>query len=669
MTLVVSDKISPKTIRKMLSTLSCEHFFIQLPLPPLMNYLNGENLSKDLGERILFQNLDISINKGDKIALVANNGTGKSSLLKILAQVDEPDNGIVRLRKGIRSAYLPQEPVFEEGTIQELIDNSSTHIMATIRAYEASLEAQTADYNTDTQRAFENASAAMDEADAWDFERKLKELLTRFTITNYDQQISLLSGGQKKRLAISLAILQNPDLLMLDEPTNHLDLDMIEWLENYLSNSNMSILMVSHDRYFLDSVCNQIIEMTDGRLQNYSGNYAYFLEKKAEMEAAQTAEIGKAQQLMKTELDWMRRSPKARTTKSKSRISSFYDIEAKAKSGKKTQDLELSVKMSRIGSKILELKKVYKAYDDTIILKGFDYTFKKGERIGIVGKNGCGKSTFLNMIMDLEQPDSGKINRGDTIVFGYYSQEGMKNLKPQKRVIDVLKDVAEVITLADGSKVTASQMLNLFLFPPKMQNQLVDKLSGGEKRRLYLLTVLMQNPNFLILDEPTNDLDILTLNKLESFLADFGGCILLVSHDRYFLDRIVEHIFVFEGQGIIRDFNGSYTEYRVDQENFAKKQKKAAKQEAITLAEKPNPDRNAGEASKNKLSFKEKYEFDNLEKELENLEEEKGTLEAELVANSTDFYVVAKASERLGKVLHEITTKSDRWLVLSEYEG
>lgn len=645
------------------STLSCEHFFIQLPLPPLMNYLNGENLSKDLGERILFQNLDLSINKGDKIALVANNGTGKSSLLKILAQVDEPDNGIVRLRKGIRSAYLPQEPVFDEGTIQELIDNSSTHIMATIRAYEASLEAQTADYNTDTQRAFENASAAMDEADAWDFERKLKELLTRFTITDYDQQISLLSGGQKKRLAISLAILQNPDLLMLDEPTNHLDLDMIEWLENYLSNSNMSILMVSHDRYFLDSVCNQIIEMTDGRLQNYSGNYAYFLEKKAEMEAAQTAEIGKAQQLMKTELDWMRRSPKARTTKSKSRISSFYDIEAKAKSGKKTQDLELSVKMSRIGSKILELKKLYKAYDDTVILKGFDYTFKKGERIGIVGKNGCGKSTFLNMIMNLEQPDSGKINRGETIVFGYYSQEGMKNLKPQKRVIDVLKDVAEVITLADGAKVTASQMLNLFLFPPKMQNQLVDKLSGGEKRRLYLLTVLMQNPNFLILDEPTNDLDILTLNKLESFLADFGGCILLVSHDRYFLDRIVEHIFVFEGQGKIRDFNGSYTEYRVDQENFAKKQKKAAKQEALALAEKPK-----SETPRNKLSFKEKYEFDTLEKELEDLEKEKGTLEAELVANATDFDVVAKASERLGKVLQEITTKSDRWLVLSEYE-
>ena len=629
-----------------------------------MNYLNGENLSKDLGERILFKDLDLSINKGDKIALVANNGTGKSSLLKILAKVEEPDHGIVRLRKGVRSAYLPQEPKFDEGTIQELIDYSSSHIMATIRAYEAALEAQTEDYNTETQRAFEHASNAMDEADAWDFERKLKELLTRFTITKYDQQISSLSGGQKKRLAISLAILQNPDLLLLDEPTNHLDLEMIEWLEKYLSNSNMSILMVSHDRYFLDSVCNQIIEMTDGRLQNYSGNYAYFLEKKAEMEAAQAAEIGKAQQLMKTELEWMRRSPKARTTKSKSRISSFYDTEAKAKSGKKTQDLELAVKMTRIGGKILEIKKLYKAFDDNVILKGFDYTFKKGERIGIVGKNGCGKSTFLNMIMDLEQADSGKINRGDTIVFGYYSQEGMKNLKPQKRVIDVLKDVAEVITLANGAKVTASQMLKLFLFPPQMQNQLVEKLSGGEKRRLYLLTVLMKNPNFLILDEPTNDLDILTLNKLESFLADFGGCILLVSHDRYFLDRIVEHIFVFEGQGEIRDFNGSYTEYRVELDEKAKADKKAAKKEAVEAAEKPKT-----ETPKTKMSFKEKYEFETLEKDLENLEEEKGKLEAELAANPTDFDIISKSSARLTEVLTLITTKTDRWLELSEYEG
>jgi ABC transport system ATP-binding/permease protein len=628
-----------------------------------MNYLNGENLSKDLGERILFKDLDISINKGDKIALVANNGTGKSSLLKILAHAEQPDNGIVRLRKGLRSAYLPQEPVFDEGTIQNLIDHSSSHIMATIRAYEASLEAQTEDYNTETQRAFEHASAAMDEADAWDFERKLKELLTRFTITNYDQQISSLSGGQKKRLAISLAILQNPDLLLLDEPTNHLDLDMIEWLEKYLSNSNMSILMVSHDRYFLDSVCNQIVEMVDGRLQYYTGNYAYYLEKKAEMEAANASEIGKAQQLMNKELEWMRRSPKARTTKSKSRISAYYETEAKAKSGKKTQDLELAVKMTRIGGKILELKKVYKSYGDNVILKGLDYTFKKGERIGIVGKNGCGKSTFLNMIMDLEQPDSGKINRGDTIVFGYYSQDGMKHLKPEKRVIDVLKDVAEVITLANGATVTASQMLNLFLFPPQMQHQFVEKLSGGEKRRLYLLTVLMLNPNFLILDEPTNDLDILTLNKLEDFLADFGGCILLVSHDRYFLDRIVEHIFIFEGHGEIKDYNGSYTEYRLEQEEQAKQDKKDAKAAPLVL------EKAKTEAPKLKLSFKEKYELETLEKELEDLETEKEQLESQLANNPSDFDIIAKASERLGIVLQEITTKSDRWLVLSEYEG
>jgi ATP-binding cassette subfamily F protein uup len=628
-----------------------------------MNYLNGENLSKDLGERILFKDLDISINKGDKIALVANNGTGKSSLLKILAHAEQPDNGIVRLRKGLRSAYLPQEPVFDEGTIQNLIDHSSSHIMATIRAYETSLEAQTEDYNTETQRAFEHASAAMDEADAWDFERKLKELLTRFTITNYDQQISSLSGGQKKRLAISLAILQNPDLLLLDEPTNHLDLDMIEWLEKYLSNSNMSILMVSHDRYFLDSVCNQIVEMVDGRLQYYTGNYAYYLEKKAEMEAANASEIGKAQQLMNKELEWMRRSPKARTTKSKSRISAYYETEAKAKSGKKTQDLELAVKMTRIGGKILELKKVYKSYGDNVILKGLDYTFKKGERIGIVGKNGCGKSTFLNMIMDLEQPDSGKINRGDTIVFGYYSQDGMKHLKPEKRVIDVLKDVAEVITLADGATVTASQMLNLFLFPPQMQHQFVEKLSGGEKRRLYLLTVLMLNPNFLILDEPTNDLDILTLNKLEDFLADFGGCILLVSHDRYFLDRIVEHIFVFEGHGEIKDYNGSYTEYRLEQEEQAKQDKKDAKAAPLVL------EKAKTEAPKLKLSFKEKYELETLEKELEDLETEKEQLESRLANNPSNFDIIAKASERLGTILQEITTKSDRWLVLSEYEG
>jgi ATP-binding cassette subfamily F protein uup len=405
------------------------------------------------------------------------------------------------------------------------------------------------------------------------------------------------------------------------------------------------------------------LEMADGRLQTYNGNYAYFLEKKAANDAAQAAEIGKAQQLMKTELDWMRRSPQARTTKSKSRISAFYETEAKAKSGKNEQELSLSVKMTRIGGKILEIKKLYKSYDEKIILKGFDYTFKKGERIGMVGKNGCGKSTFLNMIMDLEKADSGKINRGDTIVFGYYSQQGMHSLKPGKRVIEVLKDVADVIELANGSKVTASQLLNLFLFPPDMQHQFVEKLSGGEKRRLYLLTVLMQNPNFLILDEPTNDLDILTLNKLESFLEDFAGCILLVSHDRYFLDRLVDHLFVFEGEGSIRDYNGSYTEYRLEQENLEKAQRKEDKANAEVSEAKKEKTIEA----KTKLTFKEKYEFENLEGEIADLEKEKEELEEVLQSGTSDYEVLAKTTERLGEVINEISHKSDRWLELSEF--
>ena len=625
-----------------------------------MNYLSGEDLSKDLGERILFENLNISINKGDKIALVANNGTGKSSLLKILALIEEPDNGTVRVRKGIRMAYLSQEPQFDESlSIQELIDESSTQLLSIIRRYELALEKQSENYSDESQRELEEASAAMDQADAWDFERKLKELLTRFAINNFDLNIGSLSGGQKKRLAISMALLQNPDLLLLDEPTNHLDLQMIEWLEAYLNKSSTSILMVSHDRYFLDAVCNQIIELNNQQLNYYKGNYAYFLEKKAESELALSTEIGKAQQLLKSELEWMRRSPKARTTKSKSRISSFYDIEAKAKSGKSEQELDLSVKMTRIGGKILELKKLYKSYGDLTILKGFDYTFKKGERIGIVGKNGSGKSTFLNMIMGLEKADSGKINKGDTMVFGYYSQEGMQ-FKEGKRVIEVLKDTADVITLANGSKVSASQLLNLFMFPPQMQHQYVDKLSGGEKRRLYLLTVLMKNPNFLILDEPTNDLDILTLNKLESFLNDFAGCILLVSHDRYFLDSITDHLFVFEGNGVLRNFNGNYSEYRLAEEQKFASQKKSQHAEKTSTVGKQ-------EKVKTKLSYKEQYELDQLTEQIEILEQEKQMLEKQLIENSDDYELIVKTTERMGFLIKELNEKSDRWLELSEF--
>ena len=624
-----------------------------------MNFLSGEQLAKNLGERILFEELDISINKGDKIALIANNGTGKSSLLKILAKEDEPDVGIVRYGKNIRVAYLSQEANFEDNqTIQELIDHSSSDVLSIIRSYESALNAQTDNFNTETQRVFNQATIKMDQYDAWDFERKLKEFLSRFNISDYNQPIDSLSGGQKKRLAISLTLLNNPDLLILDEPTNHLDLEMIEWLENYLNKSSISILMVSHDRYFIDSICNQIIELNQGKLQTYNGNYAYFLEKKHHLELAQATEIEKAKQLYKKELDWIRRSPKARTTKSKSRIGSFYKTEAKAKSGSKEKELQLSVKMTRIGGKILELKKVYKSYKDLIISKGFDYTFKKGERIGIVGKNGTGKSTFLDMIMGIEPADSGKINRGDTIVFGYYSQEGIKNLKPNKRVIEVLKDIADVITLANGSKVSASQLLNQFLFPPQMQNQQVSKLSGGEKRRLYLLTVLMKNPNFLILDEPTNDLDIITLNKLEAFLEDFGGCIILVSHDRYFLDKVVEHIFIFEGNGIIRDFNGSYTEYRLSLDT--QKNNKNHTQNNLKKNEKKKE-------TKAKLSFKEKYEFENLEKEIEHLEKEKTELELLISENSDDYEFVNEKAKILDQLIKDIDTKTDRWMTLSEY--
>jgi len=624
-----------------------------------MNYLSGESIAKNLGERILFEGLDISINQGDKMALVANNGTGKSSLLKILAKIDEPDTGTVRWGKNIRIAYLSQESTFDENqTIQELIDHSSTDVISIIRSYEDALEAQTNDFNEETQRAFEYASTMMDQYNAWDFERKLKELLHKFNVFQYDQPISVLSGGQKKRLAISLTLLSNPDLILLDEPTNHLDLEMIEWLEKYLTRSTISILMVSHDRYFIDAICNQIIELESGILSSYKGNYAYYLEKKALQEMTELSEINKAQQLLKKELEWMRRSPKARTTKSKSRISSFYHTEAKAKSGKHEKELDLSVKMSRIGGKVLELKKVYKSYDQLKIIQGFDYTFKKGERIGIVGKNGTGKSTLLNMIMGLELPDSGKINRGETIVFGYYSQDGVNSLKNNKRVIEILKDIADVITLANGSVVSASQLLNLFLFPPSMQNQFVEKLSGGEKRRLYLLTVLMKNPNFLILDEPTNDLDILTLNKLESFLEDFGGCILMVSHDRYFLDKIVDHLFIFEGEGVINNFNGSYTEYR---------QKKD--EPFINLNQKPTEISSIKEKKKDPrttLSFKEKYEYESLEKEIAHLEKEKDTLEKLLAKKSSDYTFVTENASKLNEIIGAINQKTDRWITLSE---
>lgn len=622
-----------------------------------MNYLSVENLGKNYGERILFEGLTFGLSQGDKMALIANNGTGKSSLLKIIAGSDIADEGTVTLRNGIKIGYLAQEPNFDQSlSIQELINTTHTDIMKLIHEYEESLEDQSENFNEQTQKRLEEVSAQMDEANAWDYERQMKQILSKFNIQDLNQKVGDLSGGQQKRLSLAMLLLDNPELLLLDEPTNHLDMDMIEWLEKYLQQQKITLLMVTHDRYFLDRVCNHIIELEDGNLYHHKGNYAYFLEKRAEREAAFDIEISKAGKLLKKELEWMRRSPKARTTKSKSRISNFYKIKEKAHSKKVKQELQLEVKMSRIGGKILELKKVYKSYGGLEILKGFDYTFKKGERIGIIGKNGVGKSTFLNIITQKETADSGKINTGETIVYGYFSQQGIQ-LKEDKRVIEVLKDIADVIVMADGKKISASQLLQHFMFTPDMQYTYVSKLSGGERRRLYLLTVLMKNPNFLILDEPTNDLDLLTLNKLEEFLLQFKGCLILVSHDRYFMDKLTDHLFVFKGNGLIEDHYCSYSEYR-ERQQFEEKEIKQAEKETV---EKPKL-----KETKKKLSYKEKYEYEQLEKEIEQLEIEKKNLEAQLSSLNLDFESMNEITTKLGYVISQIDEKSFRWMELDE---
>ncbi len=509
-----------------------------------MNILSVENLTKTYGERILFDKITFGISQGDKIAIVARNGSGKSTLLKIIMGKDTPDDGRVVFRNDLRIGYLDQNPEFNESsTIEENIFNADSIIVKAVKEYEYLLEHDNADNH---QQRMEDVISKIDELNAWDFENNVKIILSKLDIHDLERNISELSGGQRKRVALAKLLIDEPDLILMDEPTNHLDLEMIEWLENYLTRSTLSLLMVTHDRYFLDNVCNEIIEMDRNTLFHYKGDYEYFIEKKAERELALASEIDKAKNTMRKELEWIRRMPKARGTKSKSRIQAFEDIKKVATQRFNTTELTLNVKMSRIGGKVLEMKKVNKAFDEKIILSGFDYTFNSNERIGIVGKNGIGKSTFLNMIMGLEKPDSGKINHGDTIVFGYYSQAGILG-NDDKRIIEVVKDIAEVIPLADGSKLTASQFLNLFQFPPDMQYNYVGKLSGGEKRRLYLLTVLIKNPNFLILDEPTNDLDLITLNILEDFLMNFSGCVLIVSHDRYFMDRLVDHLSSLEG--------------------------------------------------------------------------------------------------------------------------
>ena len=620
-----------------------------------MNYLSVENISKSFGERVLFEGLNFGLNYGDKVALIANNGSGKTCMLKIIAGKDVPGTGKVTLRNGIRIGYLEQEPIFNDKyTINELLYNSNAEVVKIIREYESALELQTIDYNDTNADRFEKASINMEKSNGWNFDNELKQILSKFKIVDLEAKLEMLSGGQKKRLALALLLIDAPDMLLLDEPTNHLDIEMIEWLEEYLKNQNITLLMITHDRYFLDRVCNHILELEDGKLYHHKGNYSYFLEKRDERESNFNVELSKAGRLMKKELEWIRKSPKARTTKSKARVDNFEVIKTKATSKKIKQELKLEVKMSRVGGKILELKKVYKSYGDFKILSGFDYTFKNGERIGIIGENGVGKSTFLNIITQSLKPDSGKINIGETIVYGYFTQKGIQ-LKQDKRVIEVLKDIAEVIVMSDNKKITASQLLEHFMFPSNMQYTYVSKLSGGEKRRLYLLTVLMKNPNFLILDEPTNDLDLLTLNKLEEFLLDFKGCLILVSHDRYFMDKLTDHLFIFKGKGIIKDEYLSYSEYRTKLNKELKIEKKIEKK---VLSE---------SNSKEKLfSYENRKEYKSLERQIEKLENEKKQMENFFKDSNVSYDLMHEKGKELETLNNLLDVKLNRWMELDE---
>lgn len=629
-----------------------------------MTYLTVENLSKSYGLKPLFEDITFGLSQGDKTALVAPNGTGKSTLLKILAGNEVPDRGGVMIQSGIRTGYLEQEPELNPGlTIREYISEGNSGVMQIVQRYEQAVENQSREYNDLTRDAFEKASAEMDAANAWDYEQRMEQILGRLNIYNLDQQISTLSGGERKRVALAFLLLDNPDLYILDEPTNHLDVDMIEWLEAWLAKSTSTLLMVTHDRYFLDRVCNHIIEMDGGKLYHHKGNYSYYLQKKAEREVVEKTGIAKAGQLLKKELEWMRRQPKARTSKSKSRIDAFYETEEIASKSTESREIELNVSMKRIGGRVLELEQVSKSYDETIILNNFSYSFNKGEKIGIIGKNGTGKSTFLKMITGEVAPDSGTIKTGTTIQMSHYRQDGIQ-IDENLRVIDVIKEIAEVIELADGNKISASRFLEHFLFTPEMQYTPVHKLSGGEKRRLRLMMVLIKNPNFLILDEPTNDLDLITLQKLEEFLLEFGGCLIIVSHDRFFMDKLVDHYFIFEGGGVIRDHHGTYIEYR---NKKAAEDAELKKEERIT-AELKKEKKTPVKKESNKLTFKERKDFQKLEKEIQNLETEQRLILEELNQGNLKAAQLQEKSERYGILNELIEEKTLIWLEMAERE-
>ena len=616
-----------------------------------MNYLSVENISKSFGARTLFENVSFGINKDQKIAFVAKNGSGKSTILSIINGLDFPDTGQVVIRKGIRMEFLSQDPnLQDELTIEESIFASDNEILKVIERYEKALE------NMDDQEAYQNAFDQMDQYNAWDFETQYKQILYKLKLEDLKLKVKNMSGGQRKRLALAIILFNKPDLLILDEPTNHLDLEMIEWLEDYFAKENITLFMVTHDRFFLERVCNEIIELDNGKIYQYKGNYSYYLQKKEERIASENASIDKAKNLFVKELDWMRRQPKARTTKSKSRQDDFYVIKEKAHSRRKEHQLELEINMERMGSKIIELHNVSLAFPNKVIMKNFDYLFNRGERIGIIGKNGTGKSTFLNILTQTIQPDSGKVVIGDTIKIGYYTQSGI-NPKPEQKVIDIIKEYGEYIPLTKGRTISAGQLLERFLFDRKKQHDFVEKLSGGELKRLYLCTVLIQNPNFLILDEPTNDLDIVTLNVLENFLLDYPGCLLVVSHDRYFMDKIVDHLFVFRGEGEIEDFPGNYSDFRI-YEDSVEPIKDDAPKEKVNWKE--NQPKKAG------LSFNEQKEYSKIEREMKDLEYEKKQIE-DAFSNGTfsDDELVTKGIE-LQKIIDALEEKELRWFELSE---
>ncbi len=628
-----------------------------------MNYLSVENLSKSFGERKLFQTISFGIDQGQKVALVGINGAGKSTLMKIIMGIEVPDTGEVAVNQQVKIAYVHQNPVFTGNLsiYQTIFDGSSNETLKVIEDYhKAMLDSEKGKDNGDVlQSIFEK----MDRLEAWDFEYQVKEVLGKLGLHDTEIAVGTLSGGQRKRVALAKAILEKPDLLLLDEPTNHLDLETIEWLEDYLSKANLALFMVTHDRYFLEKVTNQILELDQGKMHRYMGNYGYFLEKKEERLENELTEQDKAKSLYKKELDWIRRQPKARSTKAKYRVDAFEETKEKAFQKREERDIQLTVTSQRLGNKIIEINKLQKSFEDKTIVKDFSYTFKKGDKIGIVGPNGAGKTTFLNLITGAMQPDGGKVSIGQTTAFGYYKQEE-DSFDEEKRLIDIVKDIAEVVTVAGGATITIAQFLNKFGFPPKQQHTPVSKLSGGERRRLQLLMVLIKSPNFLILDEPTNDLDIMTLNTLEEFLDNFPGCLIIVSHDRYFMDRLVEHIFVFEGEGIIKDFPGNYTEFR----EWEKEEKAGKKEEKPVKEIQSNQSYNVDQ-SKLKANFKEKMEFEEISKKLEALNQEKDSIVSDITKGTEDHSALLKWSNRIQEIDRKLEDLEIRWLELSELEG